>query len=103
MRLLHIQAKARQDIKNIWRYSYKEWGEKQADKYYDELISGINLIKENPNIGISCDNIRSGYRQYQINEHIAFYRLSEKKIHIVRILYKKMEFQKYLQFHHSIG
>ncbi len=93
---MHIQKKANQDIKKIWQYSYREWGEKKADQYYDALIVGMDSIKESPKIGMTCDDVRSGYRQYQINEHIIFYRLSDKKIHIVRILYKKMKFKSHM-------
>lgn len=91
MRKLHQQAKAREDLKKIWLYSFREYGEKQADKYYDELIAGMESIEGNPYIGVACDYIRQGYRQHQINEHSIFYRLSEKKIRIIRILHKNMK------------
>ncbi|MGR3179995.1 MAG: type II toxin-antitoxin system RelE/ParE family toxin [Candidatus Anammoxibacter sp.] len=96
MRKLYQQAKAREDLKKIWQYSYKNFGEKQADKYYDELITGMENLKDNPHIGVSCDYIRSGYRQYQINRHFIFYRLSNKKIHIVRVLHERMEPKRHL-------
>mgnify|MGYP000703519387 CR=1 FL=1 len=90
MRKLHQQAKAREDLKKIWRYSFKEHGEKQADKYYDELITAMESIKANPYIGVACDYIRLGYRQYQVNKHFIFYRLSDKKIYIIRVLHERM-------------
>lgn len=90
MRKLHQQVKAREDIKKIWNYSFKEHGEAQADKYFDELIVGMNSIQNNPNIGVACDYIRLGYRQYQVNKHFIFYRLSDKKIYIVRVLHERM-------------
>jgi len=90
MRKLHQQVKAREDIKKIWSYSFKEHGEVQADKYYDELIIGMIAIQSNPNIGVACDYIRLGYRQYQVNKHFIFYRLSDKKIYIVRVLHERM-------------
>ena len=96
MRKLHQQAKAREDLKNIWLYSFKEYGEQQADKYYDELIVGMESIENNPKIGVACDYIRSGYRQYQINKHFIFYRLSEKNIHIIRVLHERMKFKEHI-------
>ncbi len=96
MLLLHKQVKAKEDLKKIWRYSYKEHGLKQADLYYDELIKGMALIQENPHIGISCEHIRSGYRQLPVNEHHIFYRISTTKIHIIRVLHRKMKFRKHL-------
>ncbi len=72
MRTIHKQAKAREDFKKIWRYSFDNHGEKQADKYYDELTRGMETIKANPHIGIACDYIRLGYSHYQINHHLIF-------------------------------
>jgi len=57
---IHQQVKAKEDQINIWRYSYGEHGELQADKYYDKLIVGMDTIRDNPNIGVSCDHIHKG-------------------------------------------
>ncbi len=31
----------KEDLKDIWRYTYREWGEKQADKYLLEISKEI--------------------------------------------------------------
>lgn len=90
MKKLHKNVKAETDLKKVWLYSFKEHGEKQADKYYDELIIGMETIRDNPDIGVSCDYIRLGYRQYQVNKHFIFYRVSNTHIHIIRVLHEKM-------------
>jgi toxin ParE1/3/4 len=91
MHALHQQEKARIDLNNIWHYSYERYGEKQADKYYDELIVGMQAIQQNPQIGVACDYIRSGYRQYKINEHFVFYQITERTLHIMRVLHQSMD------------
>jgi hypothetical protein len=48
---LHQRAKAKRDLKEIWLYTFKEYGEEQADKYYDELIRAMLRLSENPSIG----------------------------------------------------
>lgn len=93
---IHQQVKARSDIKKIWKYSYDNFGVDQADKYFDELDSGMKTILENPLIGVSCDYIRSGYRQFKVNEHYIFYRISTKTIHIVRVLHDSMQASNHL-------
>ena len=45
---IHQQAKARQDLKNIWLYTYENFGVDQADKYFDERESGMETIRNNP-------------------------------------------------------
>lgn len=97
MRKIHKQALANKDLHAIWLYSFKNWGEKQADKYFDELQVAFNLIAENPEIGVSCDYIREGYLQYHINRHVVFYRMTSDKIHIVRVLHDSMNFKTHLQ------
>ena len=41
---IHQQVKARSDIKKIWKYSYDNFGVDQADKYFEELDSGMKKI-----------------------------------------------------------
>ena len=38
MRIIHTQNLAKKDLQAIWLYSFKNWGEKQADKYFDAQI-----------------------------------------------------------------
>lgn len=76
---IHTQSRARQDLKNIWLYSFKNWGEEQADHYFDELNTAFSLIAENPELGFACDYVREGYRQFQINRHLVFIELRQPK------------------------
>jgi toxin ParE1/3/4 len=72
---LHIQSKAKSDLKEIWDYSYKNWGMGKADAYMQNLKIVINMIADNPHIGFSCDYIRSGYRQFNTHKHMIFYKI----------------------------
>jgi len=40
MRHIFKSPAAENDLENIWLYSFGEWGEEQADRYYDELVAG---------------------------------------------------------------
>ena len=93
---IHQQAKTRQDLKNIWLYTYENFGVDQAEKYFDELESGMETIRNSPLIGVSCDYIRAGYRQFKVNEHYIFYRIAKKTIHIVRVLHDAMQAKNHL-------
>ncbi len=89
---IHTTTKAKQDLENIWIYSSEQWGEKQADKYFDEIDYALHkVLLLNPKIGIACDYVRAGYRKYQINEHLVFYKLTSDKIRIIRLLHKNMD------------
>lgn len=54
---IHRLARAEEDLTEIWRYSFETWGEAQADRYYDALVQGIDLLAKNPDIGTTCDDI----------------------------------------------
>ncbi len=88
---IHKQVRARKDIKGILEYSIKNWGEKQADKYYDELIKGMDLFVTHPEIGVARDDIREGYRCFRINQHDVYYKITSTRIVIIRVLHESMK------------
>ncbi len=81
MLTIHKQAQAEQDLIKIWKYSHKEWGVTQADKYLDELGKAFALIAQNPSIGVSCEEVRKGYRKYYVKRHLIMYRTSKTTLH----------------------
>ena len=88
---IHKQFLAEEDLENIWVYSFEKHGEHQADKYHDRLIKGIDLLALNPALGISCDCIRKGYRYFQFNQHVVYYKVEEPILTIVRVLHERMK------------
>lgn len=84
------RPKAGNDLKGIWRHTFHQWGEKQADKYLHELEYGILSLADNPEIGVSCEHIRKGYRRFHVNSHLIFYRQTREYIEITRVLHENM-------------
>lgn len=82
---------ARQDLIDIWRYTEKTWGERQADTYLDELDAGIRQLLEYPELGRDRSDVRPGYRSLAVNRHIVFYTLDEDVIRVVRVLHSRMD------------
>ncbi len=91
MHKIHKQSRAEEDLEDIWLYSFETHGERQADKYYDALTKGINSLIANPRLGISCDEIRKGYRRLKINRHVVYYKITPVVITIIRVLHESME------------
>jgi toxin ParE1/3/4 len=96
MHNIHIHVLAKTDIQQLWRSSSQQWGEAQTQVYIDQLEQAILTLQENPHIGIVCDEIREGYGKYHINRHMVFYRVTPKKIVIVRVLHDRMDFTQHL-------
>jgi toxin ParE1/3/4 len=90
-----LTNKAVEDLSEIWDYTFEVWSEKQADKYYDMLISICQEIAENPNFGKNYEGISKQLLGVKANRHIIFYRtLNKNYVEITRILHEKMDLKK---------
>ena len=90
-----LTNKAVADLSNIWEYTYEVWSEKQADKYYDILISNCENIAENPDLGKVYKGISKQLLGVKINKHIIFFRtINQNYIEITRILHERMDLKK---------
>jgi toxin ParE1/3/4 len=95
---VRLSKKAIADLESIWKYSAIQWSEKQANKYYLEIVEGIRKIVRKPRAGTNLSGILSKYWKYKVNSHFIFYCVGEKnKIEIVRILHQKMDLETNLQ------
>jgi toxin ParE1/3/4 len=97
MRKIHVHALAESDLIDIWRYSFEEWGEVQADKYLDQLDSGIGKLADNPELGMKRDYVRDGYRVLFIGSHAVYYTATAERVHIIRVLHGRMDPDRHLE------
>ncbi len=89
-----LTKKAVEDLKDIWNYTFDQWSERQADKYYKSLLEGCKEIANNPKIGKNYHDVTDDLFGYKTNRHIIFYRvLIDKPIEITRILHGRMDLQ----------
>ena len=93
---IHKQHLAEQDLIQIWLYSFENWGLMQADNYLDKIGNTLELIANNPEIGVNINRIRNGYNKYQINQHIIFYRFNKTRLNIIRVLGNDMDYKQHL-------
>ncbi len=90
-----LTNKSVQDLAKIWNYTFEKWSEKQADYYYEILISNCRAIAKNPNLGTSYDIILPNLLGFKVNRHVIFYRiLDSNTIEVIRILHGRMDLRK---------
>jgi len=90
-----LTNKAVEDLSEIWEYTFEVWSEKQADKYFDALISNCQEIAENPDLGKNYEGISKQLLGLKTNRHIIFYRtLDQDYVEITRILHERMDLKK---------
>lgn len=83
-----LTNKAVEDLSNIWDYTYEEWSENQAAKYYFELVEGFEFLAENPNVGKNYEVIDLNIFGFPVNMHIIFFqKINTNEILVVRILH----------------
>jgi len=86
------------DINDIWNHPYDQWTEKQADKYYEELVRKCDMLAKNPEVGREYFKLHIGLRGFKVNKHIIFYRqIGQDLIEIERILHERMDLKSRLQ------
>jgi len=90
-----LTNKAVEDLSKIWDYTFEVWSERQADKYYESLISDCQEIADNQNLGKNFDGITESLLGMKTNRHIIFYRnLNENYIELTRILHERIDLKK---------
>jgi toxin ParE1/3/4 len=93
-----LTNKAVEDLSGIWNYTYENWSEQQADKYYELLIDTCRAIAEKPAIGKHYDAIDKNILGYRTNQHIIFYRIiAPGEIEVLRILHGRMDLKNRIQ------
>lgn len=84
---------AQADIREIAKYSLKNWGEVKAEQYISMLYQRFNWLNDFPQLGTNRNSIKKGVMSYQEGSHVIFYYLDNQgSIYIMRVLHKYMDF-----------
>lgn len=87
-----LRQQAIDDLNNIWLYTFSEWSEKQADKYYAALEFACMQIGKNPELGKEYDEISEKLLGLRTGKHIIFYKIiSKERVEVIRILHERMD------------
>jgi toxin ParE1/3/4 len=87
-----LRQEAIDDLNAIWVYTFEEWSEMQADKYYETLEFACIQIGKNPELGKKYEGISANLLGLRTGKHIIFYQvISKKEIEIIRILHERMD------------
>ncbi|SFQ50070.1 type II toxin-antitoxin system RelE/ParE family toxin [Flavobacterium akiainvivens] len=70
MNQYRISAKAFKDLEDIYEYTFLNWSEEQANRYYLLLIQEIQYISEHFNEGKDMGHIRPGYKCSKVKSHL---------------------------------
>ncbi len=92
MARFELTKKAVEDLSDIWDYTYENWSEHQADKYYQLLIDSFKEIAGKPTIGKNYPGIAESLKGLKVGRHIVFFReVDRQRVEILRILHEQMD------------
>jgi len=81
-----INEDAKADLQRIYRRGVLEFGEEQADRYFDALFERFDELAVQPYQYQAVDEIRSGYRRSVCGVDSIYYRIVGNTVEIMRIL-----------------
>jgi toxin ParE1/3/4 len=82
---------AERDLESIWTYTVRQWGVEQAERYIDVLSTAFTELADSPNVAPSCEHIRRGYRRWNVERHMIYFRVTDYGIAVVRVLHIRMD------------
>jgi len=87
-----LTNKAVEDLSRIWNYTFDNWSEKQADRYFKMLLENCQDIADNSDLGKNYVGVRDELFGLKADRHIIIYRkLIDQPIEITRILHERMD------------
>lgn len=91
-----LRKQAENDLADIWRFTERRWNVEQADRYFRRIIDALTQLAGRPDLGRRCDEIRDGYRRYNVGSHVIFFRMDGENVDVVRILHARRDFIRHL-------
>jgi toxin ParE1/3/4 len=88
---------AREDLKEIGRFTHRQWGGLQRVKYMGEIEQRIRELANNPGTARLRSDIGPDIRSALIGRHVVFFRTTEAGILILRVLHASMEVARHLR------
>ena len=94
---LCISPAAKNDLKDIYEYEVRQWGQGQSDSYLTMIKETFWSITEQPLMGIERNELSPSFRSFSIESHTVFYRIRNEKVEIIRVLHGRQDPQKHLK------
>ena len=94
---LVIAPAAKTDLKGLYHYGLRQWGQTQSESYLENIKQQIWTLTEQPLIGVDRSELLSGARSLPIESHTLFYRVTLDTVEIIRVLHGRQDPQRHLK------
>lgn len=94
MKVLRQTKAARADLRNIYAYTYVEWGEQQADTYLDGLRQAMDSILNDTAMVRPLKSRHENMFKLQQGRHLIVLReQADDSVLVVRVLHERMDIE----------
>jgi len=94
---LVIAPAAKNDLKEIYLYGLRQWGQAQSESYLSTIKNHFWLLTQQPLMGIERPELLPDTRSLPIESHTLFYRVAGKRVEIIRVLHGRQDPQRHLK------
>ncbi|MDZ7790983.1 MAG: type II toxin-antitoxin system RelE/ParE family toxin [Xanthomonadales bacterium] len=94
---LVIAPAAKSDLREIYRYGLRQWGQAQAETYLANVKNQFWLLTQQPLMGAERPEVLTDARSLSIESHTVFYRVTANRVEIIRVLHGRQDPQKQLK------
>ena len=92
-----LSSLAMQHLAKINNYTIENFSAQQWEKYKAMLLSGFQMLADNPDLGRSCEAIYPDGFYFYLGKHTAYYMKKENFILVVAVLSQTQLPQKHLK------
>ena len=86
-----LTDRANAELDAIYEYSILNFGLKKARAYLEGFHVCFETLGRYPQMGRDYNRLKTGYRRYQYESHVIYYRSSADGVRIMRILHKSQD------------
>lgn len=92
VRLLVWSPRAREDLKDVWRYYARVASAEVADRIVYDMTQHAARLERNPLPGRERDELRPGLRSLLAHPYTIFYRVEGDRAEVARVLHERRDF-----------
>ncbi|MFP2423384.1 type II toxin-antitoxin system RelE/ParE family toxin [Pseudescherichia vulneris] len=97
MRTVKLTPKASQDLEDIWYYGCHHFGERQADRYINQISLIFQVISDH-NIGTPRPELGEYIFALPVERHMLYFLQTDNEIIIIRILSQHQDAGRHLKW-----
>lgn len=96
MPVIKFTNAARRDLKSIFTYSTRKWGQQQAKRYADQLFVHVEKIASDAVFSKNIPSTPRDLRQSSVGRHLIIFEETDGQILIVRVLHEAMDITRHI-------